>query len=585
MNSIDWIVVIVITLLTMFVGVLFTKSAAAKGQEGFFTANRNLSWWSLGVSNAATYQSGLGGFVMLIFLYGFSGNWLWWAQWIIWMPLVAIIWSKMWQRMKIVTTAELISLRYGGRPSVLARRAYALIMCLFSIITMAYITGFFSKTIAPLVPLSTEAILLLFGTITLIYTLMGGLMGSVMVSVVQMIIMLAGTFVMLALIIPQNGGWSAILEKVASVRIDSLSLNPVSDKTPPLTLLMFVILGLFFAGSPSAGEGMTAQRFMAAKNEAHALGGQLFSSFISLCLRIIPLIGMGVICMSLFWSDELAGRYGHIPAGLKVIRDPAYAWGELIKANRLPLGFTGVLVASEVAAYMSTLSALLNWGSSFLVNDFYKEINPGISKKKEIVISRLTTFLLFVIAALIAIFFVDDMVSWFVFVNSVVVIFWLPLAYFRFFWPRFNVWGEMTASVLGIPLTVLFWFVLDFQSKPIWQGTGMLFAIALAVITLVTLLTPPESDETQRKFYLRCRPPAGWKNLRIKYPDLPSPDATLVSQILDCLLGIGACLGMTMATNAVFVKNWLIVITGGISLIIFGGILIRRTFKPGIQKL
>jgi len=294
---------------------------------------------------------------------------------------------------------------------------------------------------------------------------------------------------------------------------------------------------------------------------------------------------MGVICMSLFWSDELASRYDHIPAGLKVIRDPAYAWGELIKANRLPLGFTGVLVASEVAAYMSTLSALLNWGSSFLVNDFYKEINPGISKKKEIVISRLTTFLLFIIAAIIAIFFVDDMVSWFVFVNSVVVIFWLPLAYFRFFWPRFNVWGEMTASVLGIPLTVLFWFVLDFQSKPIWQGTGMLFAIALAVITLVTLLTPPESDETQRKFYLRCKPPAGWKKLRIKYPDLPSPDATLLSQIFNCLLGISACLGMTVATNAVFVKNWLIVIAGGLSLLVFGGILIRRTFKPGIQKV
>lgn len=584
MNNIDWIVVIGITVITMLVGVMFTRSAAAKGQEGFFTANRNLSWWSLGISNAATYQSGLGGFVMLIFLYGFSGNWLWWAQWIIWMPLVAIIWSKMWQRMKIVTTAELIALRYGGRPSVIARRAYALIMCLFSIITMAYITGFFSKTIAPLVPLSTEAILLIFGTITLVYTLMGGLMGSVMVSVVQMIIMLAGCFVLLGIIIPQNGGWDLILSKVSAVRSDSLSLNPVSDKTPPLTLLMFVILGLFFAGSPSAGEGMTAQRFMAAKNGSHALGGQLFSSFLSLCLRIIPLIGLGVICISLFWAEDLVGKYGQAPQGFRVIRDPAYAWGELIKASRLPVGFTGLLVASEVAAYMSTLSALLNWGSSFLVNDFYKEINPGISKKREVIISRATTLLLFIVAAVIAVLFVDDMVSWFVFVNSVVVIFWLPLAYFRFFWPRFNVWGEMTASVLGIPLTVLFWFVLDFQSKPIWQGTGMLFAIALAVISLVTLLTPRESDETQKKFYLRCRPPAGWKKLRLKYPSLPGPDATLRSQILDCLLGILACLGMAMSTNAVFVSNWLIVILGGVSALLCGGILIRRTLKPDVSK-
>jgi solute:Na+ symporter, SSS family len=579
MNTFDWIVLIVFTLISMAVGMLYTKSAATKGQEGFFTANRNLSWWSLGISNAATYQSGLGAFVMLIFLFGFSGNWLWWAQWIIWMPLVAIIWSKMWQRMRIVTTAELLSLRYGGRTSVFARRAYALIMCLFSIITMAYITGFFAKTIAPLVPMSMVSILLLFGTITLIYTLTGGLMGSVMVSVVQMAIMIVGSLVFMAIIIPQQGGWSLILSHVDSIRPAALSINPVSDKTPPLTLLMFVILGLFFAGSPTAGEGMTAQRFMAAKNEKHALGGQLFSTFISLCLRIIPLVGLGIICITMFWSGDMVSRYGQAPAGFKMLKDPAYAWGELIKASRLPSGFTGLLVATEVAAYMSTLSALINWGSSFIVNDFYKELKPEISKKQEINISRITTLILFIVAALIAIIFVDDMVSWFLFINSVVVIFWLPLAYFRFFWPRFNVWGEMAATILGLPLTVLFWFILDFQHKPIWQGTGMLFIIALSVISLITIITPPESDDTLKNFYMRCRPPAGWKKLRVKYPSLPGHDQTLRSQIFDCLLGIAACFGLSMATNAAFVANWMIIILGSCSAIGFGAWLIKRSLR------
>jgi Na+/proline symporter len=569
----------------MIVGMLYTRSASTKGQEGFFTANRNLSWWSLGISNSATYQSGLGAFVMLIFLFGFSGNWLWWAQWIIWMPLVAIIWSKMWQRMRIVTTAELISIRYGGKTSVFARRAYALIMCLFSIITMAYITGFFAKTIAPLVPMSMVSILLLFGTVTLIYTLTGGLMGSVMVSVVQMIIMIVGSLVFLAIIIPQQGGWSSIISHVESIRPHALSLNPVSDITPPLTLLMFVILGLFFAGSPTAGEGMTAQRFMAAKNEKHALGGQLFSTFISLCLRIIPLVGLGIICITMFWSGDLVSKYGQAPHGFKMLGDPAYAWGELIKASHLPPGFIGLLVATEVAAYMSTLSALINWGSSFIVNDFYKEIKHDISKKQEVKISRITTLILFIVAALIAILFVDDMVSWFIFINSVVVIFWLPLAYFRFFWPRFNVWGEMAATILGLPLTVLFWFILDFQHKPIWQGTGMLFIIALSVITLVTIITPRESDETLKNFYMRCRPPAGWKKLRMKYPSLPGHDQTLRSQIFDCLLGIVACFGLSMATNAVFIGNWLIIILGSCSAIGFGAWLIKRSFtgKPEVS--
>lgn len=585
MNSFDWIILIIFTLFSMVVGLLYTRSAATKGQEGFFTANRNLSWWSLGISNSATYQSGLGAFVMLIFLFGFSGNWLWWAQWIIWMPLVAIIWSKMWQRMKIVTTAELISLRYGGKTSVFARRAYALTMCLFSIITMAYITGFFAKTISPLVPMSMESILLLFGTVTLIYTLTGGLMGSVMVSVVQMIIMIAGSLAFLVIIIPQQGGWASIISHVESVRQNALSLNPVSDITPPLTLLMFVIMGFFFAGSPTAGEGMTAQRFMAAKNEKHALGGQLFSTFISLCLRIIPLVGLGIICITMFWSSDLVSKYGLAPEGFKILKDPAFAWGELIKASHLPYGFTGLLVATEVAAYMSTLSALINWGSSFIVNDFYKELKPDLSKKQEVNISRMTTLILFIVASLIAIFFVDNMVSWFVFINSVVVIFWLPLAYFRFFWPRFNVWGEMAATVLGIPLTVLFWFILDFQHKPIWQGTGILFIIALSVISLVTIITPPESDETLQKFYMRCRPPAGWKKLRMKYPSLPGHDQTLRSQIFDCLLGIIACFGLVIATNAIFIGNWMIIILGSCSALGFGAFLIKRSFSTKHVKI
>lgn len=410
-------------------------------------------------------------------------------------------------------------------------------------------------------------------------------MGSVMVSVVQMIIMIAGSLAFLVIIIPQQGGWASIISHVESVRQNALSLNPVSDITPPLTLLMFVIMGFFFAGSPTAGEGMTAQRFMAAKNEKHALGGQLFSTFISLCLRIIPLVGLGIICITMFWSSDLVSKNGMAPEGFKILKDPAFAWGELIKASHLPYGFTGLLVATEVAAYMSTLSALINWGSSFIVNDFYKELKPDLSKKQEVNISRVTTLILFIVASLIAIFFVDNMVSWFVFINSVVVIFWLPLAYFRFFWPRFNVWGELAATVLGIPLTVLFWFILDFQHKPIWQGTGILFIIALSVISLVTIITPPESDETLQKFYMRCRPPAGWKKLRMKYPSLPGHDQTLRSQIFDCLLGIIACFGLVMATNAIFIGNWTIIILGSCSALGFGAFLIKRSFSTKHVKI
>jgi solute:Na+ symporter, SSS family len=181
---------------------------------------------------------------------------------------------------------------------------------------------------------------------------------------------------------------------------------------------------------------------------------KLFNTFIALSLHTIPLIGLGVVTMSLFWTNNLNTQVGDASAGFKLLDEPAHAWGELIKACHLPVGLTGVLVATELAAFMSAVSSLLNWGSSFIINDFYKPLNPNLSPKKETNVSRITTLLMFVFAAIVAILFVHGMVSWFLFINSVMVMFLLPLSWFRFFWWRFNVWGGGTfcnnTSVMSI---------------------------------------------------------------------------------------------------------------------------------------
>jgi len=129
---------------------------------------------------------------MLVLVFGLAGNWMWWASWIIRMPLVAIIWARMWRRMQIVTTAELITLRYGGKASHFARKIYALLLFSYAVIIIGYITGFFAKTIAPLVPLTEAQILLIFGGVTMIYTVFGGLIGVVFTDVVQFAILLVG---------------------------------------------------------------------------------------------------------------------------------------------------------------------------------------------------------------------------------------------------------------------------------------------------------------------------------------------------------------------------------------------------------
>jgi len=578
MGFTDWTVVIILCLISLAVGLYFTKKAGRQGATGYFTGNRSLPWWAIGLSNTATYQSGNGGFVMLVLVFGLSGNWMWWATWIIWMPLVAIIWARMWRRMQIVTTAELITLRYGGKASFFARRIYAFLLFCYAIIIISYITGFFAKTVAPLIPLTETQILLIFGGVTVLYTLFGGLMGVVFTDVVQFAILLLGSFFFFFLIVPQHGGWPAILERIQSVRPEGLQQIPPTELIPLMTVFMLLIQGLFFAGSPAAGEGMTAQRFMGAKNERHAIGGQLFNSFLALSLRTIPLIGLGVVALSLFWTKDLIRQVGPMPLGMKLIKDPAYAWGELINASRLPLGLIGVLVATEAAAFMSTLSSLINWGSSLVINDFYRLWRPRDSARRQVIASRLATLIMFVLAALVAILYVKGMVSWFLFINSVMVIFILPLSWLRFFWWRFNVWGEIAAIILGLPLSIIFWFILDFQNRPLWQATGLLFLLSSAVLVIVSLLTPPESEETLVKFYVRCRPPGLWKKIRDTANLPPTGDPSLSHLLFDCLLGIISCLGLVLATNSIFAESWTVFVCGIVLAVGFGYWLIKRIF-------
>jgi hypothetical protein len=121
---------------------------------------------------------------------------------------------------------------------------------------------------------------------------------------------------------------------------------------------------------------------------------------------------------------------------------------------------------------------------------------------------------------------------------------------------RFNVWGELAATILGLPLAYLVWFVLGFEKQPIWMGTGILFGIAMATLVIVTLLTPKEKDETLLRFFERCRPLAGWKTTRKRAAPSLTKEPSLGGLIVTSVLGMLACLGLTVATNAVFVQNW-----------------------------
>ncbi len=570
----DWTVIALLLVFSLGLGLYFSKQSSGQGTVGYFAAGRNLPWWAIGLSNTATYQSGAGGFVMLILTFGLVGNWIWWASWIIWMPLVAIIWAPMWRRMKINTTAELITLRYGGKKALVARKSYAFISCFgFAVLLIGYITGFFVKTLAPIIQLSEIQVLVVLGGIAVIYTMFGGLTGVVYVDVMQFFFLMAGSFLFLFFAMDQAGGLHSVVEKVTAIRPDAMKIVPPSDSFGIPLLLILLLQGFFFAGSPTAGEGSTAQRFMAAKSEREAMKGQLFNTFLALSLRTIPLIGIGIVCMSLFLTRDMAGEMSQVPAGMTVLDDPVHAWGSLINWTNLPNGLRGLLIAVEVAAYLSTLSTLINWGSSFVVNDLLPK-RMLKSEKQQITVSRLSTLLLFIGAGFVAVLFVENMVSWFVFINSAMVVFLLPLSWFRFFWWRFNVWGELAAIILGLPLSIIVWFVLDYQDKSMWQGLAILFGLSFLVLILITILTKPEDKNQLKIFYERCRPIGWWGPVR---DNLGTKEVSQNRNLLiNSAMGIGTSLGLVFFTNALFAGRPFILILGLILTFGLGFLLIRR---------
>ncbi len=585
---IDWSVVVLVVVLSIVAGMAVVRFSSRHGAVSYFASDHNLPWWAIAISNTATYQSGSGAFVMLMFLYGLAGNWLWWASWVIWMPLVAIIWAPMWRRMRIMTTAELISLRYGGRAATVARRIYAVVCCFgFSVLLIGYITGFFAKTIAPIVNLSETQILLIFGGTTALYTMFGGLMGVVVTEVIHFAILMIGSAVFMWMAVAQHGGWHAVLERIASTRPEALQILPpveagsAANSIELTTIIVLVLQGFFFAGSPTAGEGSTAQRFMAARSEAHAIAGQLLNCFLALSLRILPLIGLSLVALSLFWPGSLASVHP-APRGMAVLDDPVHTWAELVRRCNLPSGFVGLLLSVEVAAYTSTLSALINWGGSFVINDLYRPLRPDATLRQEVWLSRLTTLLLFVAASVVALLYVHQMVGWFMFINSAMVIFLLPLSFFRFFWWRFNVWGELAAVVLGLPISILVWFVLDFQNTeahPMWHGLGLLFGLSFVVLVAVTLATPAESLETLTSFYERCRPPGLWEPVRKKLPSGAIAVPPVRRLMIDAAIGVAACVSLVIATNALFVSSWSLTLVSTAVAVGLSTVLILRVLK------
>lgn len=568
MRLLDWIIVAAYCALLIAVGFYFRRRAAS-GIEGFFLGERSLPWWVISLSDTAAYTGGGQAFVMVFFLGGFAGIWLMaWVSWVIWMPLVAVLWAKMWRRLGVVTTGEFIERRYGGRTARIYRNVFAVYACLaWGLVALAYTSAWMAATLAPILGWTNGQVLAVFGAVAIIYMLLSGFLAVAYNDVIQFVILMASNVAFGVLLVERIGGIRVAWDKIAALRGHGfLQPLPKGDHLAAISIVALCIQGLFFAGSPYAGEGYTAQRYLAAKNELHAVAGQIANGFLSLVVRLVPFVLIG-----------LAAAAVYAPQTVPV---PAQLWGDLVKIHA-PSGLFGLLLVGGLAGYMAGICALANWAVSYLMNDLYRPtLRPKASAREYVMMSRILSGALLALALLWgAAIDPNQLDKWVLFINSALMVFPLPLAWLKWFWWRMNVYGDLVGVLGAFPAGYVVWFgsnaVLpqafrawfyhvthwnldglvpafgNLDRYPFWMGFGILFTLGWASIMLATLVTRPEQDSVLASFYKAVRPIGWWKPIRVKLGESKREEAVVRAQtrrdLRACAWGVGLYFAMVVA--------------------------------------
>jgi solute:Na+ symporter, SSS family len=546
MSKLDWVILAAYVLGILCLALYF-HARASRSLENFFVAGRNLPWWVIGFADVAGYTGGGQGFVMVVFMSGFAGLWLMaWVSWIIWMPLVAVIWAPMWRRLGVVTTGEFIEKRYAGIRAERYRNIYAVYACMvWGVTSVAYAAAWMAATTSPILGWSPTQVLLVFGGFTILYSVIAGLFAVAYNDVLQFVILIGGNLALGWLLVGKVGGMHRVWTLVAASRGHQfLDVFPGGASITTMSLIALCVQGLFFAGSPFAGEGWTAQRFMAARDEWHAVVGQIANGVLALALRLIPFILIALAAAALYTPAYVSA--------------PAALWGELVRANA-PSGLFGLLLVSGLAGYMAAISSIGNWAASYLVNDLYqRSLRPHATQVELVRISRIASGIILVIAFIWgASIDPKQLEKWVLFINSSLIVFSLPLAWLKWFWWRTNAVGDMVGILGGFPAGYIVWFgsdatlpvalrawlhrvtgwrwdhlipaFSDLQRYPFWMGFTILFGLGWICILLATLLTRPEPMDKLQSFYLAARPIGVWG--RVCKSLEPAVAATITSSL------------------------------------------------------
>ncbi|MBD3850362.1 MAG: Na+:solute symporter [Acidobacteria bacterium] len=510
--SIDW-VVIAICLAAAFAPAVFFARRASKGTDEFFASGRSAPWWLIGTSMVATTFSTDTPNLVTDFVRtnGVSQNWEWWAFLLTGMMTV-FFYARMWRRSGVLTDLEFYELRYSGRSAAFVRGFRAVYLGLFfNCAIMASVTLAAVKIANVMLGWSRLQTVIICGLICVVFSAMAGLWGVMASDMIQFAIAMVGVIAAayVALSQPEVGGLAGL---VAKIDPSTLSLLPdfsnwgltFSVLVIPLTIQWWSV---WYPGAEPGGGSYIAQRMLAAKDEKNAMAATLWFNIAHYALRPWPWIIVALCSILVFPSlADIQTALPHVSDDL-IGNDLAYP----AMLTLLPAGLLGLLVASLLSAYVSTMSTHLNWGCSYLVHDLYRRfLKPDASERHLVWLSRVMTAVLMVVSGA-TVFLLSTAGEAFHLLLSIGA--GTGLIYLlRWFWWRINAWSEIAAMassfIIAMSLFTARKFGLDLSSHAalVWS-----VVLTTTVWVAVTFLTKPTDTETLRRFYRKVRPAGrGW---------------------------------------------------------------------------
>ncbi len=524
----DWVIIIGFFLLSLIIGLIASRKSG-KSYAEFFLSGRNMPWWLLGVSMVATtFSCDTPNLVTdLVRQRGVAGNWAWWAFLLTGM-LTVFIYARLWRRSGILTDLEFYEIRYSGKMAAFVRGFRALYLgVLFNILIMALVSLAMIKIGAVMLGWSPVKTLVIIMSLTTLYSTLGGFRGVLLTDFFQFTIAMIGSIgaAIYVLHLPEVGGLTGLVHHPAV--IPRLNLLPAFDDRD--ALITFLVLPLavqwwsvWYPGSEPGGGGYIAQRMLAARTENGAVKATLLFNVMHYALRPWPWILVALASLIVF--PDLASLQARFPDTDPQFVKHDFAYPAML--SFLPAGFLGLVVAALIAAYMSTISTHLNWGSSYIVHDFYKRfINPGASERKLVLLGRISTLLLTAAALLFALLLSNALQAFNIVLQigaGTGLIFIL-----RWFWWRINAYSEITAMIVSFVVALYFQFLHPLTGLP-GISTGLQLVTGVAVTTIawigITYLTPQVDKVTLRRFYRSVRPGGpGWKRVVLQAAEDSDP--------------------------------------------------------------